>query len=368
MRLFAATAVLPFTSAFVPVLSDHQDVLKPGKTGIAPAIGLHLTSSYAIATLRHKNGTIETLARVKGNAQYVDQMAFWSDFSLRRNCESESQAILCTMEDAQRFANKAQGRAATVAVKRFATLLSDVKNVVEAKLRQEVKYVYPVMPVLAVMEEDDLRDALRYAGLVWSSPNGISPYYETTGAYAGMGHGLCASFHNISECKKEESTMQLEHVLFLNFDNSSFSAVLHPMQALNRMRPNVYITEPNLGWWSLAIDQSVRTEQLAQIESVINDVVTPLRIIPSKIILLGDHAHRCEYHGLIKRALWRSLHFDASSLLEANDGIDSALLAANGAAELAFRMENAEIARAADFDGPSTREQQGLSEEEVLEL
>jgi hypothetical protein len=45
---------------------------------IAPAIGVHFTTSYAIAAARYQNGTTRDLGRVAGDAAYIDLMSRWT--------------------------------------------------------------------------------------------------------------------------------------------------------------------------------------------------------------------------------------------------------------------------------------------------
>jgi L-cystine uptake protein TcyP (sodium:dicarboxylate symporter family) len=45
---------------------------------IAPAIGIHFTTSYAVAAARYENGTTRDLLRVAGDAEYIDLMSRWT--------------------------------------------------------------------------------------------------------------------------------------------------------------------------------------------------------------------------------------------------------------------------------------------------
>lgn len=49
-----------------------------------PSVGVHFTSSNAVAAARYPNGTIVDLAKVKGGADYIDLMSRW----LSSNSES----------------------------------------------------------------------------------------------------------------------------------------------------------------------------------------------------------------------------------------------------------------------------------------
>jgi hypothetical protein len=56
------------------VQSSAQDSTE----GIAPSIGVHFTTSYAVAAARYENGTTRDLVRVTGDAEYNDMMSRWT--------------------------------------------------------------------------------------------------------------------------------------------------------------------------------------------------------------------------------------------------------------------------------------------------
>lgn len=42
-----------------------------------PTVGVHFTTSYAIASARYQNGTARDLGKVEGDAEYIDLMSRW---------------------------------------------------------------------------------------------------------------------------------------------------------------------------------------------------------------------------------------------------------------------------------------------------
>jgi hypothetical protein len=46
---------------------------------IAPSIGIHFATSYAVAATRYRNGTVQDLVRVAGSAEYIDLMTRWTN-------------------------------------------------------------------------------------------------------------------------------------------------------------------------------------------------------------------------------------------------------------------------------------------------
>lgn len=43
----------------------------------APGIGIHFTTSYAVAAARYQNGTIRDMVKVRGDAEYIELMTRW---------------------------------------------------------------------------------------------------------------------------------------------------------------------------------------------------------------------------------------------------------------------------------------------------
>ena len=44
---------------------------------IAPGIGVHFTTSYAVAAARYQNGTTRDLFKIEGDAPYIELMERW---------------------------------------------------------------------------------------------------------------------------------------------------------------------------------------------------------------------------------------------------------------------------------------------------
>jgi hypothetical protein len=70
----------------VPIIGDATKVVmrvpetshvKEAAEDVAPGIGVHFTTSYAVAAARFQNGTIRDLVRIDGDAEYIDLMSRW---------------------------------------------------------------------------------------------------------------------------------------------------------------------------------------------------------------------------------------------------------------------------------------------------
>jgi hypothetical protein len=51
--------------------------------GFAPTIGVHFTTSHAVAAARYANGTTKNIVRVAGDADYINLMLRWASWRER---------------------------------------------------------------------------------------------------------------------------------------------------------------------------------------------------------------------------------------------------------------------------------------------
>lgn len=133
--------------------------------------------------------------------------------------------------------------------------------------------------------------------------------------------------------------MPYEHVLFVDFDNSSFSATVQYLQHADQEWSYSNSVSMQLGWWNLPVFETSRTEFWAQIHEVILGVAGALQRAPNKIVLLGDHGDDTELLEIVNAALWDNLEMDASLMLSASNGENVGMLAARGAAKFARRAQ-----------------------------
>jgi 2-keto-3-deoxy-L-rhamnonate aldolase RhmA len=52
-----------------------------------PTVGVHFTTSYAVASARYQNGTMRDLGKVVGDAAYVDLMSRWAEAKDDGSCD-----------------------------------------------------------------------------------------------------------------------------------------------------------------------------------------------------------------------------------------------------------------------------------------
>jgi hypothetical protein len=247
--------------------------------------------------------------------------------------------VLCDIAQKKKNWNKFLGRPSTPEVGILAAMLQDVKIALADKLRTEVKAINPVFPMLAGLEQQDVPHALEYVGLEWPSYSSWSVYRETNAAYVGMGHGLCSSWENPHDCLFEETRMPYERALFLNFDNSSFGAVVQLMKTAGwQATPDSYTLDMDLGWWDLPMYEVPRARFWARIHETIVDVGNSGDGDIDKVFILGQHASDPEFLDVVEGALKEIVGSPELTQMQKADNTE--MVAARGSAEWAYRALN----------------------------
>ncbi len=280
-----------------------------------------------------------TVAQVEADADYIDLMSQWTKLWKEFDCEGPVKRLRCDLEQVRRGTRKQLKLPVTHDSATLSTFVKKVRDAVEAELGAPISTIAPVAPQIVGWNYEDFEDALHLAGLTSSRPGNKSTYWDTNAAYAGLGYGLCGSKTNLADCLEEERQMAYEHVLFLNFDNSSFVATVQYLQHADQEWSYSSSADTRLGWWNLPVFEVSRAKFWARIHDAILEVAGALQRAPNKIVLLGEHGADPEFLDVVKAALWDVLEIDASLLLSANRVEDVSMLAARGAAGFARRAE-----------------------------
>lgn len=259
----------------------------------------------------------------------------WKEF----DCEGPVKHLRCDLEQVRREARRRLRLPITQESATLGTFVKKVRGAIEKELGTSISTVAPVAPQLVGWNSEDFEDALHLAGLTSSRLGDKPTYWDTNAAFAGLGYGLCESKTDLADCLEDERQMPYEHVLFLNFDDSSFSATVQYLQHADQEWSYSNRADMHLGWWSLPVFEVSRARFWAQIHEVILEVAGALQRAPNKIILLGEHGANSDFLDVVKAALWDVLEIDVSLLLSANEAEDVSKLAARGAAEFAQRAE-----------------------------
>ena len=285
-----------------------------------------------------------TLIQIEADADYIELMSQWTKSWKQFDCEGPIKRLRCGLERVRREGRKKLGLPITQESATLSKFVKRVRDALEEQLGMPISTIAPVAPQLVGWVSEDFQDALDLAGLDSVRrgdhfPNDKPTYWDTNAAFAGLGYGLCESWTNLADCSTEEHQMPYEHVLFLDFDQLSFSATVQYLQHVNQEWTYSNSIDMKLGWWSLPAFEVSRARYWAQIHEVILEVAGALQRPPNKIVVLGDHGTNAEFLDVVKAALWDVLEVDVSLMLSANKAKNTGMLAARGAAELARRAE-----------------------------
>lgn len=134
----------------------------------------------------------------------------------------------------RRWWNKKRGRPATADVGVLATLLRELKSsTAEALAPYPVDRVAVTLPAIRAITEEDVADALEYAGL--GSWLGDSDRYQprhihqSRAVFAAHGHGLCTNYADVCECWNEGDGLACRLVLFVSLTRHALYASLYPL-------------------------------------------------------------------------------------------------------------------------------------------
>lgn len=219
----------------------------------------------------------------------------------------------------------------------LSTFLSKVRLAIETELGTPITSIAPVMFEVGEEESRDFQDALDAVGLASTHDQTL---VDTNAAFVGLGAGLCKDWTNRHMCSLEEKAMRPQDVLFLDFDDESFSASIQSIRSQDKHHPIGLPSHFNeLGWMNLPVFEVPRAKFWALVHEAVVGVVGRMRSPPGRIVLMGKHGADEEFKSVVEAALWSSLEVDVGMMLQASNASDAGRIAARGAAELAWRSE-----------------------------
>jgi hypothetical protein len=192
--------------------------------------------------------------------------------------------------------------------------------------------------MLPSLQASDIQDALQHIGLDWLTADRQLPphiYDETNAALTGYSLGLCPPRNDERACARELDFMDFQHVLFLNFDTTSFSASLQYTQSANRqLKVHTSIVDGTLGSDSMPMYEIARAKFWARLQERIIEVVGST-YKPERVVLFGKYVNVWGFAPFIIGVL-EGLEIGTETMVlgERNDGL---LVSARGAAEMAGR-------------------------------
>ncbi|KAH7080352.1 hypothetical protein BKA63DRAFT_488119 [Paraphoma chrysanthemicola] len=326
-----------------------------------PIVGIHFTTSYAVASVRYSNGTWKDLAKIPADAEYIEILsrytAIWprgDPLSLAaNNCFVSADELPTPQKRLKRHdciktffpkpAGDVAGRPLPADIIALAAFTKTVRNAIRSEFGGSIPNMAIIIPRLPFYLSSELFEALEIAGLRSTSlvSGGFDrfTYDEIDAAYAGHGYDYCTP--ELADCARVPGSQKYEHALYLNFDNSSFSAGMlelqNKYQMLDQDQIFGYTINPNLGWWNLPVFEVPRAKFWAQIHEMITSVVQALPQPINRIVLLGDHGADDEFKEVVKAAVWEVLEMDVELMLSVGEE-DVTHIAARGAADLDWHI------------------------------
>ncbi|KAI9730187.1 MAG: hypothetical protein M1835_003579, partial [Candelina submexicana] len=127
----------------------------------------------------------------------------------------------------KRRLNKLLGRSATPDVGTRGSLIRALRAKTEGELEHSIESVLAATPKFPSLIEEDIDDALEFAGLKPLKGYDLAgSLTETTAAFAGSGFGLCTSYTDINLCEHQQDAFPAERVLAVHFTDATLSTVL----------------------------------------------------------------------------------------------------------------------------------------------
>ncbi|KAF1939559.1 hypothetical protein EJ02DRAFT_408380 [Clathrospora elynae] len=368
MKFLSLLLIVPLVSARVvrylqqiPITEEgdkHAATIEELETrkAVVPGVGVHFTTSYAVAAARHQNGTRRDLVRIDGDAYYTELMSRWMDlyssYEWWKDCDwiatvpanqFTPQRWRCNWQKVDRGMRSLLGLPASRDVAVLSTFLSKVRSAIETELAISITHIAPTTFPLLPAQKKDFSDAFALSGLTSTRtrPGDSSVIYpEANTAYAGLGHGLCEESTDHSSCSSSEKSISRQHIFVLNLGNSSFSASIYYLRtAYEDARISTHRSRSNLGWWDLPVFEVPRASFWAELRELVVDVASGMQYPPGRIVVMGEHGCEEEFKKVVEEALWSVWEVDVGMLLKPGKAEDADMLAARGAAELAWQHE-----------------------------
>lgn len=252
--------------------------------------------------MQHYNGTIDQIALIPGTQDYHDLL---SRLSVSSSVPEQS-----FLERWHRRLNKRLGHPATADVGTISTILDSLRQATELHLAVSLDRVVVTTPQFPGLTQEDLADAIEYAGLrSWLEYRFPYPkmLYALNAAYAGNGHGLCKEWKNVYACWEEAEVGEIprETVLGVTFTNTTLHASVSRFAYAFETSTDRHAVFPELGYYFLP-NYRRPEEYWAEVVSQLKRFLDGIRASGSKVtqlVLMGERAGEEEFSTALKNAL-----------------------------------------------------------------
>ncbi|OCK74284.1 hypothetical protein K432DRAFT_409985 [Lepidopterella palustris CBS 459.81] len=305
---------------------------------IAPGVGFDVTPSYGTAAVRFHNGSI---VNVSADAEHLSLMKRLSLESSRPDPQYpdnlwDELRYLARLK--KRQLRKRLGLPATPQVEILSRIISKLHQATEMRLRQTISAAAIALPLLPGLTQEDITDAMEYAGLSSLHLYNYFGYFtETSATFAGMGYGLCADPGDVDSCEIENAGMERRYILAAGLSREWLS-VVHTVR-----------TDANTGWELRSVMDFelgfAAREGYADQEKYWREVQAKMLLVAERavqpfdtVLLLGEEASNETFLRVLRDTFW--VPQDQESTIMGNRDPDVPLyVAARGAAEFAKRAQ-----------------------------
>lgn len=358
----------------------------------APSIGLHFTNSYAMASAHFVNGTTTDLFKMGADVEYNRLLSHWMDMYAQEagtHAQSPSSAPPPPPTSKSSESNTDLENTITILTPFLSKLHSAITHFEET--HGPITHLTPAIFPLTTVHEAIFRTALIRAGLVApksdaeAEAEAVLLLRDSDSAYAGLeraapcfkptpeyedndddhheeGAFRCTTRRGGRPCgnaqrkqQQHQQQQQQQHILFLSFDNHSFSAAMttrhaeslsssspssqrHPHTQQTRLLG--YTASSQLGWYNLPVWDTPRAAFWRRMQDAIVRVVGAGGKPPGRIVVLGERGADHEFRKVVEEAVWRAWEVDVEMLVEGEEGdggLDGEWAVARGAAAVGWK-------------------------------
>ena len=237
----------------------------------------------------------------------------------------------------QRRLRKLRGLPATPEVGIIGDLIKQLRTATEARLGRPITSAVLATPRLPRITNEDLDDAMEYAGLTNLKSYRTWTYVsEPQATFAGMGFGLCEKWGDIEKCEDEEATFPVAHVLSVTFTHDVLSATYIIAQDARTVSFGSTTTRYDLGLGTWLQNPGSPTYWDEIREAIRRIAIISLPSI-DYLLLSGEDATNEQFLETVKEALLPTALGNAPGIVRTS--IDPLHVGAAGAAEFAKRWQ-----------------------------
>ncbi|KAI1272794.1 hypothetical protein F5Y07DRAFT_378829 [Xylaria sp. FL0933] len=195
-------------------------------------IGLDLSPSYATVAVSYPNGSVQTIARVKGDDIYREMMlrlSLSSSQHVHKPYDTMGDAISDIPRQLWRDTWKKLGLPCSRDVGKLSRMIRALRDQASNFVGEPVSAAAISGPHLAALYLEDIQDAFEYLSLAYIDlgPSWSFQHIPTTlAAYAGNGLGICQDYKDEAACNEEERQMRSKYVLAVGYTLTSLTTSL----------------------------------------------------------------------------------------------------------------------------------------------